>query len=75
MLNKLEELILEEARNLLRLEEMAEEKKHSPVLERRIFTLRKRLKEDIEEWKKDKWGLDREIKAIQWQSHWQRRKK
>jgi len=65
MLNKLEELILEEARGLLRLEEMIE-KKHSPVLERRIFTLRRRLQEDIEEWKKDKWSLDREIKAIQW---------
>jgi len=65
MLNKLEELILEEARSLLRLEEMLEKKKHSPVLERRIATFRRRLKEDIEEWKKDKWGLDREIKAIQ----------
>jgi len=62
--NKLEELILEESRDVLRLEEMLE-RKSSPVLERRLSTLRRRLKEDVEEWKRDKGaGLEREIRGV-----------
>ena len=63
-MNKLEELILEESRDVLRLEEMLE-RKSSPVLERRLSTLRRRLKEDVEEWKRDKGaGLEREIRGV-----------
>lgn len=56
-MNELERIILGEARGIFKLQDRIEEES-SPVLkrmqERRFSTLRRRLKEDVEEWKQDR---------------------